>query len=74
MSERIRQLAESKRLPSPDTRRVLRTDAGLTLAELAGQLGVTKQALWYWEVGARQPRGKNRIAYARALDELKGLL
>ena len=74
MSQRIRQLAESKRLPSPATRRVLRTDAGLTLAELASQLGVTKQALWYWEVGARQPRSKNRLAYAQALDELKALL
>ena len=74
MSHRIRQLAESKRLPSPATRRVLRTDAGLTLAELASQLGVTKQALWYWETGARQPRGDNRLAYVEALDELKGLL
>ena len=74
MSKHIRDLVESKRLPPPSTRKVLRSDAGLTLAELASQLGVTKQALWYWEAGLRQPSGENRIAYARALDELKGLL
>ena len=74
MGKHIKDLVESKRLPTPSTRKLLRNEAGLTLVELAGQLGVTKQALWYWEAGLRQPTGDNRIAYSRALDELKELL
>ena len=57
MLKHMRDLVESKRFPPPSTRKVLRADAGLTLAEIAGQLGVTKQALWYWEAGLRQPSG-----------------
>ena len=74
MEKHIRDLVESKRLPPPSTRKVLRTDAGLTQADLAGQLGVTKQALSYWEAGLREPSGENRVAYSRVLDELKALL
>ena len=71
---KLRDVVEAKRLPSPLRRRALRADAGLTLAELASQCGVSKTSVWLWERGDVSPRGKNRIAYAKALDELKGLV
>ena len=70
----IRDLVERKRLPSPTARRELRKSAGLTLIDVATQVGVTKQTVWLWEAGRSKPRGMNLINYAQVLDELKELL
>ena len=74
MSQVIRDLVETKRLPSLSARKELRKSARLTLADLAGQAGVTKQTVWLWEAGRTEPRGSNRLAYVKILDELKELL
>ena len=72
--KRISELIEAKRLPPPATRKVLRTDAGLTLEDVAGQLGVSKTAIWLWERGDRVPTGLNRIAYVALLNQLRDAL
>ena len=74
MSELIRDLVEAKRLPSPSARKELRKSAELTLADVASRAGVTKQTVWLWEAGRTEPRGSNRLAYVKILDELKQLL
>jgi len=37
----------------------LRTAQGLTLETLADRLGVSRQAVWYWETGQRLPRAEH---------------
>lgn len=32
-------------------------EQGLSTRELADQLGVSRQSVWYWETGQRSPRG-----------------
>jgi transcriptional regulator with XRE-family HTH domain len=51
-------------------RRALRVDAGISAAELAQDLGVSRQAVAQWERGERTPRGKYLEAYVEALDAL----
>lgn len=58
-------------LPSPAMQRALRRAAGVSLAEVAAALGVTRQAVSMWELGQRTPRGATLIAYTRLLRELR---
>jgi DNA-binding XRE family transcriptional regulator len=67
-------LAESLKaaqLPSPETRRAIRVAAGATLRDIADELGVTPQAVYFWEVGRSTPRREQAAAYRRLLDELR---
>lgn len=59
-----------RRLPSPAMRRALRASAGLSAAELASTLGVTRQAVSKWERGDRTPRGEHLESYIAVLEEL----
>jgi transcriptional regulator with XRE-family HTH domain len=45
----------------------LRERHGLSIGELAARLGVSRQALWYWETGQRVPR---RTVLGRIAQEL----
>ena len=74
MSQEIRDLVEAKRLPPPLLRKELRKSGGLTQADLAAQVGVTKQTIWLWEADRVKPRGMNLLRYSQALNELKDLL
>ena len=65
------ELVASRRLRRPEMRRALRLEAGLTLDDIAGKLGVTRSAVSRWERGLRKPQGRNRIAYASLLTELE---
>jgi transcriptional regulator with XRE-family HTH domain len=67
----LKTLAGEKRLPPPAARRAIRLAAGLTLAEVGRSLEVSRQTVWRWEEGHREPRGETRLAYARALRELR---
>ncbi len=67
----ISELVASRRLRRPEMRRALRLEAGLTLDDIAGKLGVTRSAVSRWELGLRKPQGRNRIAYASLLAELE---
>lgn len=45
----------------------LRREAGLTLADVASQLGVSKPTVWAWEKGKARPLPERKDAIARAL-------
>ena len=47
--------------------RLLREGAGLTLAELGKQVGVSDRNVWDWENGHALPRLDRAVAVARAL-------
>jgi len=47
--------------------RLLREDAGLTLAELGRQIGVSERNAWDWERGLSIPRLDRAIALAKVL-------
>ncbi len=62
---------KAARLPAPDERRKIRLSAGVSLEELAAELGVTPGAVSRWELGQSEPRTKNALAYRALLDALK---
>ncbi|MEU5364723.1 helix-turn-helix domain-containing protein [Streptomyces sp. NPDC005925] len=55
-------------LPPPSERRRLREAASLTRTQLAARLGVPRDTVRSWETGRTKPRGREREAYAEALD------
>jgi transcriptional regulator with XRE-family HTH domain len=57
-------------LPPIEMRRALRRSAGLTLADVADAVGVTRQAVSWWERGQRTPRGEKLDAYGDVLRAL----
>jgi DNA-binding transcriptional regulator YiaG len=66
-------LAEARtrrRLPAPSRRRRLRERAGLSQRAVARALGVTREAVAYWEAGHRTPRAAHAAAYVALLDRL----
>jgi DNA-binding transcriptional regulator YiaG len=68
LTERIRL---RRVLPTPDAARAIRKAAGVSLSDVADVLGVSRQAVSYWEQGARAPRGRNRDEYVRVLRALR---
>ncbi|WP_138905484.1 helix-turn-helix transcriptional regulator, partial [Streptomyces albidochromogenes] len=55
-------------LPEPAERARLRTDYGLTQAEIAAALDVTRTTVAGWEAGRSEPQGATRAAYAKLLE------
>lgn len=67
-ADAIRQRMQLRRdLPTPAQRRALRVASGLSQAEMAAAVGVTKQAVANWESGIRNPRGIHLERYVDAL-------
>jgi HTH-type transcriptional regulator/antitoxin MqsA len=62
---RVRQI-----LPDPQIRRLLRTRAGLSQADVANALGVGRVAVTRYESGQRTPRGELAERYVRLLERL----
>lgn len=58
-------------LPEPRERMRLRMAFGVTQAQIARELGVTRKSIYRWETGESEPTGTNRIEYARILDAWK---
>ena len=58
-------------LPPPAIRRALRTSAGCSLEDVAQVVGVTRQAVGFWEAGERKPRGENLDRYVNVLTMLR---
>jgi len=46
----------------------LRASKGMTLETLAERLGVSRQAVWYWETGQRLPRAAHFKSIAQVFD------
>ncbi|WP_375492008.1 helix-turn-helix transcriptional regulator [uncultured Jatrophihabitans sp.] len=61
-----------QQLPPPRIRRAIRVAAGVTQAEAAEALDVSRQAFIHWELGERTPRRGNAEAYAQLLISLRG--
>lgn len=71
----IAKLARLRRdLPSPDSRRAIRVAAGVSLEDVAREVGVTRSAVARWERGDRSPGREHIAEYSRVLHELKDLL
>lgn len=66
----VERMALRRRLPTPQMRRALRVSSGLSAAEVAVTLGVTRQAISRWERGEREPRGPQLSAYVAVLDAI----
>lgn len=67
----ILRLATARRLSSSGEGRTLRTQAGLTLQEVATSVGVAISTLSRWENGQRSPRGEAAARWAQLLTDLK---
>lgn len=67
MSIKIR----SEPLPTPMERRRLRIAAGLTGIELAAAISVSPASIYNWESNTRTPTGLQRVAYLKALNEIR---
>jgi transcriptional regulator with XRE-family HTH domain len=57
-------------LPPPPVRRAVREQAGITRAEIAEALGVTRPMVTRYESGEREPRSERREVYAELLARL----
>ncbi|WP_443063010.1 helix-turn-helix domain-containing protein (plasmid) [Streptomyces sp. NBC_00440] len=62
-------------LPPPEERKRLRVAHGLTLEQVAGALKVRRATVSVWESSKNktEPRGPDREAYARLLNQLAEL-
>ena len=64
------ELAAVRRVASDGSARRIRRAAGLSLAEVANELGVTIGTVSKWETGARSPRRAAALKYAEVLRQL----
>lgn len=65
------QLAKMRGLVRSGEARELRVSRGLSLAEVAKDIGVHPTAVYHWEQGVCLPRGPHALRYARLLDDLR---
>lgn len=73
MLEVLRERVNARRaLPPPRVRRALRRAAGVSLEALAESLGVSRETVRLWELGAHEPYERNLTAYLEALEILSG--
>ncbi len=69
--EEVRYRVLARRLLSTGEARRLRVAAGVILAEIAEEVGVTETTVARWEGGVRQPRGPVAGRYGLVLDRLR---
>lgn len=69
--EALAEQVRAAQLPSPAMRRTIRRGAGVSLAEVASELGVATVTVLRWERGTSVPRREHAIAYRQLLDALR---
>lgn len=74
MQELIDTLEARHRLPAPHECRTLRLRAGASQAEVAAEVGVSKQAVGRWESGTTQPTSRHIGPYLACLDAFRKLV
>jgi DNA-binding XRE family transcriptional regulator len=70
LDERLEAARLRRGLPSPEIARLLRRNAGLSRAEVAELLGVSRWSVMRWEEGTSSPTPRVAPAYARLLERL----
>ncbi len=70
----VERLVEARSLLASGEARRIRLAAGLSLEQMAIQVGVSVSAIYRWERGDRVPRGRAAIEYATLLLRLRDLL
>jgi DNA-binding XRE family transcriptional regulator len=60
-------------LPSLEARRSIRIAARVTIPEMASLVGVSRQTIYFWESGKRNPSGDRLTKYAEALRICRGI-
>lgn len=68
--EPISKLMEVRAAARSGRARRLREEAGISQAEVAAAVGVTRACVSRWEAGARKPTGSAAQRYARLLELL----
>jgi DNA-binding XRE family transcriptional regulator len=63
-------VARGRQLAASGTARMIRESAGLSLADVAAAIGVSRQSVWAWEHGAKRPGPAAAIAYADLMQRL----
>jgi transcriptional regulator with XRE-family HTH domain len=71
ISELVERVEARRELPSPTVRRALRQAAGVSLDDVGAAVGVTGQAVRWWESGAREPNAENLRPYLEVLRAFK---
>jgi DNA-binding transcriptional regulator YiaG len=69
-SRRTQLLVEARRAALTGEAARIRKAAGLSQAEVADEVGVTREAIAHWETGRRRPGGLPALRWARLLDDL----
>jgi transcriptional regulator with XRE-family HTH domain len=67
----IAEVRARRDLPPPAMRRAIRQRAGLPLSRVADELHVSIQAVSHWELGHREPRPEDLLAYSELLQSLE---
>lgn len=67
----LRKLALRRQLPPPRSCRAIRELSGVSTADVATALGVTRQTVSNWETGKRAPRGPHLEGYLELLELLR---
>lgn len=64
-------LAKMRGMVRTGEARELRIGSGLSLREVADDIGVNPTSVYHWEQGVCLPRGPHALKYARLLDALR---
>jgi DNA-binding transcriptional regulator YiaG len=67
----IDEVRAGRRMPSPETARVIRRAAGVSQDRMARELGVDRITLYRWENGLARPRPDARAKWQAMLEQLQ---
>lgn len=64
-------IAKVRQMLARGEARDIRCRSGLSVAELAGELGVSPTTVWYWENARHVPKGDRAERYLEILERLE---
>jgi DNA-binding XRE family transcriptional regulator len=70
-SNLLDEVRANRRMPAPETARMIRRAAHITQARMAREIGVDRITLHRWEAGLDKPRPAMRARWAALLEELQ---